>query len=136
MSDNGDPDNFADVLLGCNSIKTGSNAARWCDKGYDGLVQKAKLTSDPATRRSSMARRKRSSISRRRGLRWQTGKRSMLPAVTSRVQREPDGQRFFKSKTELTGEACHIWMRYRPRGCNDCRKRDCKYERTADCTER
>ncbi len=33
MSDNGDPDNFADVLLGCNSIKTGSNAARWCDKG-------------------------------------------------------------------------------------------------------
>ncbi|MFE4110150.1 MULTISPECIES: ABC transporter substrate-binding protein [Kosakonia] len=50
MSDNGDPDNFADVLLGCNSIKTGSNAARWCDKGYDGLVQKAKLTADPATR--------------------------------------------------------------------------------------
>ncbi|MFX4316181.1 ABC transporter substrate-binding protein, partial [Enterobacter sp. 63] len=50
MSDNGDPDNFADVLLGCNSIKTGSNAARWCDKGYDGLVQKAKLTSNPAER--------------------------------------------------------------------------------------
>jgi dipeptide transport system substrate-binding protein len=50
MSDNGDPDNFADVLLGCNSIKTGSNAARWCDKGYDGLVQKAKLTSDPTER--------------------------------------------------------------------------------------
>ncbi|KAI3490125.1 hypothetical protein L1887_45582 [Cichorium endivia] len=50
MSDNGDPDNFADVLLGCNSIKTGSNAARWCDKGYDALVQKAKLTSSPAER--------------------------------------------------------------------------------------
>jgi len=50
MSDNGDPDNFADVLLGCNSIKTGSNAARWCDKGYDELVQKAKLTSTPADR--------------------------------------------------------------------------------------
>jgi len=50
MSDNGDPDNFADVLLGCDSIKTGSNAARWCDKGYDDLVQKAKLTSDPAAR--------------------------------------------------------------------------------------
>jgi len=50
MSDNGDPDNFADVLLGCNSIKTGSNAARWCDKGYDDLVQKAKLTSSPAER--------------------------------------------------------------------------------------
>ena len=50
MSDNGDPDNFADVLLGCNSIKTGSNAARWCDKDYDSLVQKAKLTSNPAER--------------------------------------------------------------------------------------
>lgn len=50
MSDNGDPDNFADVLLGCNSIKTGSNAARWCDKEYDSAVQQAKLTSDPAKR--------------------------------------------------------------------------------------
>lgn len=50
MSDNGDPDNFAEVLLGCNSIKTGSNAARWCDKTYDGLVQQARLTSIPAER--------------------------------------------------------------------------------------
>jgi len=50
MSDNGDPDNFADVLLGCDSIKTGSNAARWCDKGYDDLVKKAKLTSNPGER--------------------------------------------------------------------------------------
>jgi ABC-type transport system substrate-binding protein len=83
MSD-GDPDNFADVLLGCNSIKTGSNAARWCDKGYDSLVQKAKLTSNPAERANSTARRRRFSTSRRRGLRWQTGKRSMPPAATSR----------------------------------------------------
>ncbi|WP_236715246.1 ABC transporter substrate-binding protein, partial [Salmonella enterica] len=29
MSDNGDPDNFADVLLRCDSIQSGSNAARW-----------------------------------------------------------------------------------------------------------
>jgi len=50
MSDNGDPDNFADVLLGCNSVKTGSNAARWCDKGYNDLVEKAKLVSVPAER--------------------------------------------------------------------------------------
>lgn len=50
MSDNGDPDNFADTLLGCGSITSGSNAARWCDKPYDALVQKAKLTSDPAAR--------------------------------------------------------------------------------------
>ena len=50
MSDNGDPDNFADVLLGCDSIKTGSNAARWCDKEYNSLVQKAKLVSKPEER--------------------------------------------------------------------------------------
>jgi ABC-type transport system substrate-binding protein len=50
MSDNGDPDNFADTLLGCGSIESGSNVARWCDKGYDALIQKAKLTSDPAAR--------------------------------------------------------------------------------------
>ncbi|QIX97787.1 ABC transporter substrate-binding protein [Cedecea sp. FDAARGOS_727] len=50
MSDNGDPDNFADTLLGCGSVASGSNVARWCDKNYDALVQKAKLTSDPAAR--------------------------------------------------------------------------------------
>ncbi|MBU4681046.1 ABC transporter substrate-binding protein [Cedecea davisae] len=50
MSDNGDPDNFADTLLGCDSVASGSNVARWCDKNYDALVQKAKLTSDPAAR--------------------------------------------------------------------------------------
>lgn len=50
MSDNGDPDNFAGTLLGCESIKTGSNAARWCNKEYDGLVKKALLISDPSKR--------------------------------------------------------------------------------------
>ncbi|CAH6660725.1 ABC transporter substrate-binding protein [Pseudocitrobacter vendiensis] len=50
MSDNGDPDNFAGTLLGCGSIKSGSNAARWCNKEYDGVVKKALLASDPAKR--------------------------------------------------------------------------------------
>ncbi|AHF79190.1 Periplasmic dipeptide ABC transporter (plasmid) [Sodalis praecaptivus] len=50
VSDNGDPDNFANVLLGCDSIKSGSNAALWCDKHYDALVQQAKTISDPALR--------------------------------------------------------------------------------------
>lgn len=50
MSDNGDPDNFANTLLGCDNIKTGSNAARWCNKEYDGLVKKALVVSDPAKR--------------------------------------------------------------------------------------
>ncbi|CAM7436757.1 Dipeptide-binding ABC transporter [Citrobacter portucalensis] len=35
---------------GCDSIKTGSNAARWCDKEYNSLVQKAKLVSKPEER--------------------------------------------------------------------------------------
>ncbi len=50
MSDNGDPDNFADTLLGCGSIGSGSNAARWCNKDYDKLVRQAKLLSEPAKR--------------------------------------------------------------------------------------
>ncbi|MEO3988614.1 ABC transporter substrate-binding protein [Pseudocitrobacter cyperus] len=50
MSDNGDPDNFAGTLLGCGSIESGSNAARWCNKAYDERVKKALLDSDPAKR--------------------------------------------------------------------------------------
>lgn len=50
MSDNGDPDNFANTLLGCDSIKSGSNAARWCNKEYDGLMKKALGESVPAKR--------------------------------------------------------------------------------------
>jgi len=50
MSDNGDPDNFANTLLGCNSIASGANVARWCDKQYNSLVVKANSVSDPAER--------------------------------------------------------------------------------------
>ncbi|MGE0616694.1 MAG: ABC transporter substrate-binding protein [Bacteriovoracia bacterium] len=48
--DNGDPDNFMNVLLGCASVKAGSNLARWCDKDFNELVQKAKMTPDKAKR--------------------------------------------------------------------------------------
>jgi dipeptide transport system substrate-binding protein len=40
--DNGDPDNFMNVLLGCAAVKTGSNLSRWCNKDFDALMQKAK----------------------------------------------------------------------------------------------
>ncbi|QKJ88659.1 ABC transporter substrate-binding protein [Paramixta manurensis] len=50
ISDNGDPDNFANVLLSCDAIKSGSNAARWCNSDYDALVNKALLTTTPASR--------------------------------------------------------------------------------------
>ncbi len=37
-SDNGDPDNFLGTLLGCQSVKSGTNLARWCHKEYNQLV--------------------------------------------------------------------------------------------------
>ncbi|QTN28785.1 ABC transporter substrate-binding protein [Rhodoferax sp. AJA081-3] len=49
--DNGDPDNFLNTLLGCDSAKTnGSNVAKFCFKPFEDLVQKAKVVSKPAER--------------------------------------------------------------------------------------
>ncbi len=48
--DNGDPDNFLHVLLGCAAAKNGPNRARWCYKPFDDLLIAAKLTSDRAER--------------------------------------------------------------------------------------
>ncbi len=50
--DNGDPDNFMNVLLGCSAVKAGSNYARWCQKEFDDLLQKAKEESNVAKRTS------------------------------------------------------------------------------------
>jgi dipeptide transport system substrate-binding protein len=47
--DNGDPDNFLSVLLGCDAVGS-SNRARWCYKPFDDLLKKAKLTADIAER--------------------------------------------------------------------------------------
>ncbi|MGB3281230.1 MAG: ABC transporter substrate-binding protein [Pseudorhodobacter sp.] len=47
--DNGDPDNFLAVLLGCDAVG-GSNRAQWCNADFDALVKKAKVTSDVAER--------------------------------------------------------------------------------------
>jgi len=45
--DNGDPDNFLDVLLGCTAARPGgNNIARWCNSDYDALVNEAKRLSD------------------------------------------------------------------------------------------
>ncbi len=43
--DNGDPDNFLAVLLGCDAVG-GSNRARWCHQPFEDLIQKAKVTSE------------------------------------------------------------------------------------------
>lgn len=47
--DNGDPDNFLAVLLGCDGVGK-SNRAQWCHKPFDDVIQKAKVTSDVAAR--------------------------------------------------------------------------------------
>lgn len=48
--DNGDPDNFLNVLLGCSAVKAGSNVSRWCDKNFQNLVEKGKTTADSGQR--------------------------------------------------------------------------------------
>lgn len=48
--DNGDPDNFMNVLLGCSAVKAGSNYARWCHSEFDNLLQKAKEDSNQSVR--------------------------------------------------------------------------------------
>ncbi len=40
--DNGDPDNFLNVLLGCTSVKAGSNVSKWCNKDFNKLITRAK----------------------------------------------------------------------------------------------
>jgi dipeptide transport system substrate-binding protein len=47
--DNGDPDNFMNVLLSCNGVG-GSNRAQWCDKDFQALLDKAAASSDVAER--------------------------------------------------------------------------------------
>jgi len=43
--DNGDPDNFLAVLLGCDAVGS-SNRSQWCYKPFDDLLMKAKQVSD------------------------------------------------------------------------------------------
>jgi len=47
--DNGDPDNFLAVLLGCDGVG-GSNRAQWCFQPFEDLIQKAKVVADPKER--------------------------------------------------------------------------------------
>jgi dipeptide transport system substrate-binding protein len=48
--DNGDPDNFFVPLAGCSAVKGGGNYARWCDKDFEDLIQKAKTVTKQADR--------------------------------------------------------------------------------------
>lgn len=48
--DNGDPDNFLHVLLGCSGVEAGSNYARWCNSSFESLIQQAKVITGQAQR--------------------------------------------------------------------------------------
>ncbi len=47
--DNGDPDNFLYVLLGCDGVGA-TNRAQWCHEPFDSLLIEAKRTADRAER--------------------------------------------------------------------------------------
>jgi len=52
--DNGDPDNFLNVLLSCGAAREGGqNIAKWCNKDFTKLIDDAKLTADK-TKRSEL----------------------------------------------------------------------------------
>lgn len=47
--DNGDPDNFLAVLLGCDAVG-GANRAQWCHEEFDALIKEAKTKTNQADR--------------------------------------------------------------------------------------
>ena len=48
--DNGDPDNFLNILLGCSGVEAGSNRAQWCHKKFNDLVTRAQQITDIKSR--------------------------------------------------------------------------------------
>lgn len=50
VGDNGDPDNFLTVLLGCAAVNQGSNYSRWCNQDFQKLIDSARATADQKKR--------------------------------------------------------------------------------------
>ena len=50
VGDNGDPDNFLTPNLSCDAAKNGENYARWCNKEFQDLIDKARAIAEPAQR--------------------------------------------------------------------------------------
>lgn len=51
IGDNGDPDNFLSILLGCHGGKPGpNNITKWCDADYDTLMNQGTLVTDRPAR--------------------------------------------------------------------------------------
>lgn len=47
--DNGDPDNFLSILLGCDHVEA-TNVAQWCNPAFETLIQNAKILPTQAER--------------------------------------------------------------------------------------
>ncbi len=128
MSDNGDPDNFAGTLLSCDNIQTGSNAARWCDKTYDALVESA-VGERSQARAKLYEQAQEIFISRRHGS-PATGKtfyatRSNVSGYTVSMMGA-----IFQSEAELSERRTgwHIWMRLSSKSMTPGRGRYRAYE--------
>jgi dipeptide transport system substrate-binding protein len=48
--DNGDPDNFLNVLLSCAAVEAGGNRAKWCYKPFDEIIRQARTKNSVAER--------------------------------------------------------------------------------------
>ena len=58
--DNGDPDNFFVPLAGCAAARPGGgNAAKWCNKEFDDLINKAATLPDAGRSAPSSTSRRR-----------------------------------------------------------------------------
>ena len=51
IADNGDPDNFLGIILGCHDGRpVPGNVSKWCDPGFERLIARGKTTTDHAER--------------------------------------------------------------------------------------
>ena len=51
IGDNGDPDNFLGIILGCHDGRPGpGNVAKWCDPDFERLIAQGKASTDRAER--------------------------------------------------------------------------------------
>ena len=105
IGDNGDPDNFLAILLGCHDGKPGpNNITKWCDADFDKLMSEGTRISDPAAREAIY--RKAQLIVRDRVPMMPLAQSTVLMAVRSNVRgfvMDPFGRYLF-DKVDIEGE--------------------------------
>ena len=105
IGDNGDPDNFLSVLLGCHDGKPGpNNITKWCDADYDKLMSEGTRISDTAKRAAIY--REAQTIIRDKVPMMPIAQSTVLMAVRSNVRgfvMDPFGRYLF-DKVDIEGE--------------------------------